>query len=79
MIKEEIRLVYLKLLRWLGFNDSYVHYIAGNDKLPAPLSEEEEYELFPYRQDISQVRQSPCYMLPPYHRPASYILVDQEM
>ena len=45
MIKEEIRLVYLRLLRWLGINDSYVHYIAGNDKLPAPLSEEEEYEL----------------------------------
>ena len=45
MIKEEIKLVYLKLLRWLGLGDSFLYYIAGNDKLPAPLSEEEELKL----------------------------------
>ena len=45
MIKQEIKLVYLKLLRWLGLGDSFLYYIAGSDKLPAPLSEEEEYKL----------------------------------
>ena len=45
MIKEEIKLVYLKILRWLGLGDSFLYYIAGNDKLPAPLSEEEELKL----------------------------------
>ena len=45
MIKEEIRLVYLRVLKWFGLEDSFLYYIAGNDKLPAPLSEKEEYEL----------------------------------
>ncbi len=45
MIREEIKLVYLKILRWLGLGDSFLCYIAGNDKLPAPLTEEEELKL----------------------------------
>ncbi len=42
---EEIRLTYLKLLRWLGLDNSFLYYIAGSDKLPAPLDEKEENEL----------------------------------
>lgn len=45
MIKKEIKLLYFKVLKWLGIDESYMYYIAGNDKLPAPLSEKEEYEL----------------------------------
>ncbi len=45
MIKNEIKLTYIKLLRWLGLGDSFLCYIAGSDKLPAPLEEEEEHKL----------------------------------
>lgn len=45
MIREEIKLVYLRLLRWLGLGDSFLCYIAGSDKLPAPLNEEDELKL----------------------------------
>ena len=45
-IKNEIKLIYLKLLNWLGLeNNSFLGYIAGADKLPAPLDEEREKEL----------------------------------
>ncbi len=45
MLKEELKLKYIKLLRWLGLGDSFLCYIAGADKLPAPLEEKEEKEL----------------------------------
>ena len=45
MIKKEIKLFYLKMLKLFGLDESFMYYIAGNDKLPAPLSEKEEYEL----------------------------------
>ena len=45
-IKNEIKLIYLKLLNWLGLeNNSFLGYIAGADKLPAPLDEDKEKEL----------------------------------
>lgn len=37
--------MYLKILRWLGINKSFLGYIAGADKLPPPLEEGDEYEL----------------------------------
>ena len=42
---EEIKLKYVKLLHWLGLGDSFLYYIAGADKLPAPLDEDKEKEL----------------------------------
>ena len=45
MLKEEIKMKYIKLLHWLGLGDSFLYYIAGADKLPAPLDEKEEKEL----------------------------------
>ena len=42
---DEIKLKYVKLLHWLGLGDSFLCYIAGADKLPAPLGEKEEKEL----------------------------------
>lgn len=37
--------MYFKVLKKLGFDDSNIYYIAGPDKLPAPLKTEEEKEL----------------------------------
>lgn len=45
IIKKEIKLMYLKILKWLGINNSFLGYIAGTDKLPPPLEERDEYEL----------------------------------
>ena len=45
MIVKDIKSIYLKLLKWLGLNESFLGYIAGPDKLPAPLSVEDEYKL----------------------------------
>ena len=45
MIKRDLKLVYARILKVLGLEDSFLHYIAGADKLPAPLSEEEEHKL----------------------------------
>lgn len=45
VIKKEIRLMYLKILKWLGVNEDFVGYIAGTDKLPPPLEESDEHEL----------------------------------
>ena len=45
IIKKEIKLMYLKILKWLGINDSFLGYIAGADKLPPPLEERDELEL----------------------------------
>ena len=44
-IKNEIQLLYFKLLKWLGVQNSFLGYIAGPDKLPAPLNVDEESEL----------------------------------
>ena len=47
MIKsfDKLKNVYLKVLKMLGISENEIHYIAGSDKLPAPLSEKEEMEL----------------------------------
>ena len=37
--------IYLKMLKMLGINDSTMLYIAGPDKLPGPLNQEEEAKL----------------------------------
>ena len=42
---EGIKSIYLKLLKMLGIEESEMHYIAGSDKLPAPLEPEEEQRL----------------------------------
>ena len=42
---EKIKNIYLKMLKFLGINENELYYIAGADKLPAPLSIEEEQEL----------------------------------
>ena len=45
-IKNEFKIIYLKILNWLGIdNSSFFGYIAGADKLPAPLDEDKEKEL----------------------------------
>lgn len=44
-IKNEIKLLYYKILKWLGVEDNFLGYIAGPEKLPAPLSEVDEKEL----------------------------------
>ena len=44
-IKNEIQLLYFKLLKWLGVKSSFLGYIAGPDKLPAPLNIDEESQL----------------------------------
>lgn len=44
-IKKEIKLIYLKILKWLGAEENFIGYIAGPEKLPAPLSDLEESEL----------------------------------
>ena len=45
IIKNEIKLIYLKILKWLGIGNSFLGYIAGADKLPPPLEERDEMEL----------------------------------
>ena len=45
VIKNEIKLMYLKILKWLGISSSFLGYIAGSDKLPPPLEEKDEIEL----------------------------------
>lgn len=42
---EKLKNLYLKLMKILGVGESNVFYIAGNDKLPAPLKSDEEQEL----------------------------------
>ncbi len=44
-MKIHFKKAYLMLLRYLGITDQSVLYIGGTDKLPAPLSREEELEL----------------------------------
>ena len=44
-IKNEIQLLYFKLLKWLGVKSGFLGYIAGPDKLPAPLNIDEESQL----------------------------------
>lgn len=46
MIKiDNLKNVYLKILKILGVEDNEMFYIAGTDKLPAPLEAKEEQEL----------------------------------
>ena len=45
VIKNEIKLMYLKILKWLGISSSFLGYIAVSDKLPPPLEEKDEIEL----------------------------------
>lgn len=40
-----LKTVYYKILKLLGLDEGYLCYIAGNDKLPAPLDAKEEKEL----------------------------------
>lgn len=42
---DKIKNVYLKILKLLGLNENDIFYIAGSDKLPAPLEAKEEQEL----------------------------------
>ena len=45
MKKNKLREIYLKILRMLNFDENELFYIAGNDKLPPPLSQDDEREL----------------------------------
>lgn len=42
---DKFKNMYLKVLRKLGIEDSNIYYVAGPDKLPAPLKSDEEREL----------------------------------
>lgn len=42
---EKIKSIYLKMLKILGISENELYYIAGADKLPAPLSSQEEQDL----------------------------------
>ena len=42
---EKIKNIYLKMLKILGISENELYYIAGADKLPAPLSYQEEQDL----------------------------------
>lgn len=42
---KNIKSIYLKILERLGIDDNAMYYIAGPDKLPAPLKNDEEMEL----------------------------------
>ncbi len=42
---EKIKNIYLKMLKILGISENELYYIAGADKLPAPLSSQEEQDL----------------------------------
>ena len=45
-IKNEFKIIYLKILNWLGIdNSSFFFFFSGADKLPAPLDEDKEKEL----------------------------------
>ena len=56
VIKNEIKLMYLKILKWLGISSSFLGYIAGSDKLPPPLEEKDEIES--YQKDIEEISKS---------------------
>ena len=45
MKKNKLREIYLKILRMLNIDENELFYIAGNDKLPPPLSQDDEREL----------------------------------
>lgn len=45
IVKNTLRSIYLKMLKMFGINENEIFYIAGNDKLPPPLEQEEEQEL----------------------------------
>ena len=45
IIKDKIKSIYLKMIKLLGLDESMIYYIAGADKLPAPLDSKEEQEL----------------------------------
>lgn len=42
---DKIKSIYLKMLKILGISENELYYIAGADKLPAPLSSDEEQAL----------------------------------
>lgn len=42
---EKLKEIYYKILRKIKFEDNSIYYIAGPDKLPAPLTSKEEKEL----------------------------------
>jgi len=42
---ENLKYIYVKIMKIFNFNQDEIYYIAGNDKLPAPLEAEEEQEL----------------------------------
>ena len=42
---ESIKNIYIKIMKLFDFNQDEIYYIAGNDKLPAPLEAEEEQKL----------------------------------
>lgn len=42
---EKIKNIYLKMLKLFGIDENNLFYIAGNDKLPAPLKSDEEQKL----------------------------------
>lgn len=42
---EKIKEIYYKILRKIKFEDNSIYYIAGPDKLPAPLTSKEEKDL----------------------------------
>ena len=45
MIVEKLKDAYLSVLKFFGVDENTVFYIAGADKLPAPLTQNEEQEL----------------------------------
>lgn len=42
---EKIKNIYLKMIKMLGLDGENLYYIAGSDKLPAPLKSDEEQKL----------------------------------
>lgn len=42
---EKIKNIYFKMMKLFGVDENNLFYIAGNDKLPAPLKSEEEQKL----------------------------------
>lgn len=44
-MNNKIKKIYLKILKMFNLEDENLFYIAGNDKLPPPLKEEEEAKL----------------------------------
>ena len=44
-MNKKIKQIYLKILKMLSLEEENLFYIAGSDKLPPPLSEEEEIKL----------------------------------